>query len=528
MPSSARCPECDARLTLRTAPVAGARIKCPKCSKQFAYVDPGDEETSASKKSAISASKKSAISAESPARRRRDRDEDDERERPRNRSAERSDEPDEDEEERKPRKKKKAKAGSKTGLIIGLVVGAGALVVFGIVGVGVVFYLMRAPGAVQQQAKGDPPGQQVNNAAVPPPPVKDGKPKDAVPVVLPVPQPPKKVNLAELYGDQGGEQVAAADPGLPSTLMRARRDDTFFKLSNPREGQVKGPDAKGFGNSTVRDALLIDYVVVRRGKLDGGILVVHTEDGRRADIPLNLLAGRDQGTIELVGVTNFGFGKKSQVNSKTEFPKNVEFYVTRGDDRYRPPAKFMVSNSAVMGEMKVTTRARDWTPDEIDNYGKAPPAYLSPNLHATLGEDVPPHNGWGIKHRYVEPEGRLLGLEYHIGAWAGQKRIGSLVPIFSHDQPSSRPLRELARPGYAVAGAEVNFDKDNYVFGIRLMFRRVKSDNSLDAADAYAGEWIGTAPVGAPKVLANDGRRVMGMSYQSGLIIDRFALVVAR
>lgn len=532
MPTSVTCPDCDARLTLRTTPVAGARLKCPKCATQFTYMDSSDAETSASKKSSISAPKKSTNSADSQARRQRDQDEDDESERPGGRSAASSDEEDE---ERRPRKKKKAKTGSKTGLIIGLAVGAGGLVVLGIVAVGVVLYVMREkPGVVQQQANGDPPGQVVNNQAAPPQPVKDqvgkdGKPKDAGPVVFPVPQPPKKVNPAELYGDQGGEQVAAANAGLPSTLMRARRDDTFFKLSNPREAEVKGPDAKGKGNSTVREALLIDYVVVRRGKFDGGILVIHTDDGQRAEVALNLLAGRDQGTIQLVGVTSVGFFKKQQINSKTEFPKNAEFYVTRGDDRYLPPSKFMVSNSAVMGVMKVTSRARDWTAEEIDRYGKPPPAYRSPNLQpATLGDDVPALNGWPWKNRYVEPEGRLLGLEYNLGEWAKVKRIGGLVPVFSHDQPPSLPSRELARPGYAVAGAEVNFDKDGIVFGIRLLFRRVKTDNNLDAADAYAGQWIGTPPTGAPTVLANDGRRVMGMSSQNGAVVDRFALVVAR
>jgi hypothetical protein len=182
-----------------------------------------------------------------------------------------------------------------------------------------------------------------------------------------------------------------------------------------------------------------------------------------------------------------------------------------------------------MGVMKVTSQARDWTAEELDRYGKPPPAFRSPNLQpATLGEDVPSLNGWPWKNRYVEPEGRLLGLEYHMGQWANQPRIGSLVPIFSQDQPPSKPAREIARPGYAVAGAEVNYDKAGTVFGIRLLFRRIKSNNALDAADAYASGWIGTPPAGPPTVLVNDGRRVMGISSQNGAVVDRFSLVVAR
>jgi hypothetical protein len=513
------CPDCDARLTLRAAPAAGARVKCPKCSTHFAYTDSSDTQPSPRKKS--------AITAEPPVRQ-RPRDEDGESVRRRRRSATRSDEPDDEDEERRP-SKKKVKAGSNTGLIIGLAVGAGLLVLSIVT---LVFVMRDKPGDGPQQAQGNPLPQPKNGppVAVQPgnnPEGNAGKPNNPGAIAPVGAQPPRKLTPAELFGDQGGEQVAAADAGLPSTLMRARRDDTFFKLSNPREGQVKGPDAKGKGNNVVRDAMLIDYVVVHRGKFDGGTLIIHTEDGNRTEVALNLPANRDQGTIQLVGVS-FLLGKRPQLNSKTTFPENAEMYVTRGDDRYRPLPKFKVSNSVVLGVMKLTTLARDWTPEEIERYGKPPPAYLSPNAHPTLGEDVPSLNGWAWKARFVEPDGRLLGLEYHLGEWNKEKRIGGLVPIFSLDQPQSKPSREVARPGYAVAGAEVNANKEGYVYAIRLLFRRVKPDGSLDAADAYAGEWIGTPPAGEPKTFANDGRRVMGISYQSGAIVDRFALVVAK
>src|SRR5580693_3336077 len=55
----------------------------------------------------------------------------------------------------------------------------------------------------------------------------------------------------DLYGDQGGEKVGPANARLPNTVMRARREDTFLKLSNPRI------DSKG-------NALLVDYEVVSR------------------------------------------------------------------------------------------------------------------------------------------------------------------------------------------------------------------------------------------------------------------------
>ena len=120
-----------------------------------------------------------------------EQDEDDQRENPRKRTTARSDERDE-EEDRKPRKKAKAKAGSNSGLIIGLAAGAVGLIVLGVV-VGVVVYFVtrekpNLPGAVAKDLAAAPGGQ-----------------------------PRTKVNVAELYGDQGGQEVAAADPAqLPA------------------------------------------------------------------------------------------------------------------------------------------------------------------------------------------------------------------------------------------------------------------------------------------------------------------------
>jgi hypothetical protein len=423
------------------------------------------------------------------------------------------------------RKSKKARSGSNSGLIVGLSVACGLLVV-GLVALLVVLLGRAGTGGGNQQATGNPPPvvQPANN----PPAVAPNNPPAVAPPNNPPAQPAANPIPGELYGDQGGEPIAPADAGLPHTLMRARRDDTFFKLRNPREEKIRGPDAKGKGNNILHDALVIDYTVGRRGKFDGGTLVIVSEDGSRSEVALRTVAGRDHGTIELVGVERLPGKARTQPTFKTAFPKNAEIYVTRGDDRYRPPPKFMVSNSVTLGAMKLTTRPRDWTAEEKDRYGKPPPAYLAPNEHPTVGEDVPPLTEWAWKARFVDPDGRLLGLEYHLGEWNKEKRIGGLVPVFSLDQPSSKPTREVARAGYAVAGAEMNATKEGYVYGIRLLFRRVKPDGTLDAADAYAGPWIGTPPAGQPTTLANDGRRVIGMSYQSGAVVDRFALVVAK
>jgi hypothetical protein len=318
----------------------------------------------------------------------------------------------------------------------------------------------------------------------------------------------------DIYGDQGGEKVAPANARLANSVMRARREDTFYKISNPRVGQTSGRGPK-------RNALLVDYEVVSRGKFDGGTLVLRSPEGRKSEVALTSIKDRDEGTIELVGVKFFG---NIAIAKNTTFPKNIEMYVIRSDERYDPPAKWMVSNSVVMGKMKTTTRARDWTRAEIERYTRPPPSYKNPNAYPEIGEDVPPLTAAGGDFRFVDPKGRLLGLDYAVGMWEKQKTVSQLTPVYSADQPRLHSARSIARKGYAVAGAEVNADK--YVNGIRLLFRRVKPDGTLDEKDTYAGEWIGVAPAGKATTLVNDGRRVLGIRIQRGAIIDRFALVV--
>jgi hypothetical protein len=320
------------------------------------------------------------------------------------------------------------------------------------------------------------------------------------------------------YGDQGGEKVLPASAKQANTVMRARSEDTFLKLSNPRLGQA---GAKGKGPK----ALLVDYEVVSRGKFnDGGYLVLRAEDGSKAEVELKSITDRDTGTIQLVGVQQFGNVK---FRKNVSLPENLEMYVVRGDDRYEPPSRYMVSNPVVLGKMRTTTRPRDWTAAEIARYSKPPLAYKNPNAHPDIGEDVPslPAASGLQDFRYVDPDGRLLGLDYHIGDWDKRKTVWRLAPVYSANQPKQHSGRSIAKKGYAVAGAEVNVDK--YVCGIRLLFQRVNADGTFDAKNAYAGEWLGVPPASGSTAtkLVNDGRRVVGIHFHMGAIVDRFALV---
>jgi hypothetical protein len=332
--------------------------------------------------------------------------------------------------------------------------------------------------------------------------------------LLPAAEPPATPAPAELYGDQGGEVVESAATNGSDLVMRARRDDTFFIISNVREGIATG--------SKTRPALFIDYKVARRGKFDGGVLAFRTPDGKVQEVAMNSITGRDEGTMELHNLQTRG-PAKSKAKS-LPFPKEAEAYLVRGDDRYRPAPRFLISNVVVLGSAKVATKPRDWTQDEIAMYGNPPPNYLNPNAHPDFGEDVPKLTGQG--RRYVEPNGHLLGLEFHLGRWDNQDCVGGLTPIFALDQPATKDARSTARKGYAVAGAEVHADK--FVNAIRLLFCRVKSDGTLNMADRYKGEWIGRQPPPGAilQTLVNDGRRVAGIHIQTGAIVDRFSLVV--
>jgi hypothetical protein len=326
-----------------------------------------------------------------------------------------------------------------------------------------------------------------------------------------------KADAKPEYGDQGGEKVLPASAKQPNTVMRARSEDTFLKLSNPRMGQTAGAKGKGL------KALLIDYEIVSRGKFDGGYLVLRAEDGSKAEVELKSIVDRDSGTMTLVGAGQFGNFKFSK---NVKLPENLEMYVVRGDDRYEPPSRYMVSNSVVLGKMKTISRPRDWTAAEIARYNGPPLAYKNPNGYADVGEDVPslPDAPAPQQFRYVDPDGRLLGLDYHVGDWEKRKTVWRLAPVYSANQPKQHAARSIAKKGYAVAGAEVNADK--YVCGIRLLFQRVKADGTFDAKDAYSGEWIGSPPAsGEATKLVNDGRRVLGIHFHQGAIVDRFALV---
>ena len=240
--------------------------------------------------------------------------------------------------------------------------------------------------------------------------------------------------------DPGGEKTAPANAKLPNTVLRARGEDTFIKLSNPRIGET-------LSNKKLK-GLLIDYEMTSKGKFNGGALVLRAEDGSKVEIALSSIVDKDSGVIQLVEATQIPKKGPAKIAATPSFPANLEFYVIRTDDRYDTPLKTMVSNSLVMGKMRVITRPRDWTPEEFVKWGKEPPAYRNPNAFPSIGENVPPLPNGPNPRRYVDPEGSLLGLDFANGSWAKRKRIGNVAPVYSAAQPKQHATRSIAKKGY--------------------------------------------------------------------------------
>jgi hypothetical protein len=81
----------------------------------------------------------------------------------------------------------------------------------------------------------------------------------------------------------------------------------------------------------------------------------------------------------------------------------------------------------------------------------------------------------------------------------------------------------LARPGYAVAGINVNGEQ--HVRGIQIIFAR-QSEGRFDLLDTYESDWLGLPPNRPAVRLGGTGQRVIGIHGRKGLILDAIGLVL--
>jgi hypothetical protein len=314
----------------------------------------------------------------------------------------------------------------------------------------------------------------------------------------------------KLYGDQGGEMCEPADDRAPHTVLRAGVDDVFYKITEVAvEGESK---------------LIVQYEAVRRGSHPATHLVIHLPGGDSGKIDLHLDKDREHGVVRIAFQQRGQFGKfavpipgRPAIPGKA--PTDAELYFIRTDTRFTTnPPVFKVSNSHIMGEMPVTTKARDWTAQEIARITREPDP----------GVDTP---FAGIKNekanvRLVDDSGPMLGIQYRPGGWDGEKCIADLQPIHRDTKPSPfLPTKVVAKEGYAVSGAEVQSQK--YVDAIKLRFRKIRADGTLDPSDEYQSEWFGEPSADAKVTrLGDDGRRVIGIALRKFGVVDSFALVL--
>ncbi len=317
---------------------------------------------------------------------------------------------------------------------------------------------------------------------------------------------------AELYGETGGDTPLPADEAPPSAPLRARKADTFYKLSNPRVGTRGFPPPPPGGGQV----LAIDYVRTHERALSGGLsVVIRTAGGKDHVVSLNNLADR-------AGTINLEIAYRGPWTGA--LPKDAELYLVRSEGRYGKAfdKSFKVSNSVVMGKTDFpTTPARDWTADEAKLLAVAPVEAPRPNANPSAGADTPTAGAPNaFKQRFAEPGRPLLGIDSYDWFWPvqGGKEdcLGPVVPIYDRAYPDMGRRRTVARPGYAVGAVEVK--SKTYVSGVRITFMKLKPDGTLDPADAYTSPWLGPHEVGTKDTkLSGEGRAVIGLvCYQAG------------
>jgi RNA polymerase sigma factor (sigma-70 family) len=325
------------------------------------------------------------------------------------------------------------------------------------------------------------------------------------------PPEPAVADARDLYGETGGEETLPADKALASVPLRARKGDTFFKLSNAKVEPI--------GRNPF-PVLSVDYEKLTEGPYNGVALVVQRAEGRAQTYLLIRPFGERKGKIEI----SLGIAPPGQPGP----PKTAELYLTRGEHRYggdfRP--NFKVSTSAMIGEMKEKTLAREWKPEEIARLRIPPPEGPKANANPAVGQDTRfAGDSGGGNFRYAESGKPVIGVEYWTGAWDKEPCLARLIPVYTPEQPvEGAGQRVMAKPGYAVGALTVRTKR--HVNAVQITFMKL-SDGKLDPKDSYTSEWLGATDVAGKEIkLGGDGRAVIGLNCRQGGILNAVALVI--
>jgi hypothetical protein len=146
--------------------------------------------------------------------------------------------------------------------------------------------------------------------------------------------------------------------------------------------------------------------------------------------------------------------------------------------------------------------------------------------NAAPGRDTPALGGaGGFPFRNVSETGApMVGLRWYPGEWAGKQALARLEPIFDRTESGPAESVALAPDGYAVGAVEV--DAGEFVFAVRMVAMRLRSDGRLDAGDTKRGEWLGFSTGRDGKVVSGDGASVIGLHGRGAAVLDAVGLVL--
>lgn len=131
--------------------------------------------------------------------------------------------------------------------------------------------------------------------------------------------------------------------------------------------------------------------------------------------------------------------------------------------------------------------------------------------------------------------GYVVGFQTNSGQWWEHRVLGEMKPVFetleglAEGSPRGNNGGEivLAKKGYAVGGLSVR--SGDVVNAVQIIFMRINADGmSLDPKDSYLSDWLGGKGGGKPKDISGRGRMVVGVTGNSGDIIDGLGLVFLR
>ena len=123
----------------------------------------------------------------------------------------------------------------------------------------------------------------------------------------------------------------------------------------------------------------------------------------------------------------------------------------------------------------------------------------------------------------------VIGIRYTLGDWGGHHIMRELDPLYEKPtEPAKEGFKDImARPGFAVSGLVVNYNKDNNdLYAMQIGFAPLK-DGKLAKAGAYRTPWLGQFDrKGANKVLTTkDEQPVIGFFGRQGMNTDAIGLL---